>query len=92
MRRLKKTTWVIMALSFLVVGFWWNLQALWAYMHNLPSLKILGDILPFKLSVGDCFLFLGYAIFTVLLGVLAGCLIGKLALKLRGRSRGDGVK
>jgi len=92
MRRLKKTTWVIMALSFLVVGFWWNLQALWAYMHDLPSLKIFGDILPFKLSVGDCFLFVGYAIFVVLLAVLAAHLIVKLILKLQRRNKEGGHK
>ena len=87
MRRLKKTTWVIIALSCLVVGFWWNLQALWAYTHDLPSLKIFGDILPFKLSVGDCFLFVGYAIFVILLAVLVAYLIVGLILKVKRRSK-----
>ena len=83
MKRFKKTTWVIMALSFLMVGFWWNLVALQAYIYHWTILKVFGDILPFKLSIGDCFLFIGYAISTVLLGVLVAYLIVKSVLKLR---------
>ncbi len=83
MQRFKKTTWVIMALSFLAAGFWWNLVALQAYIYHWACLKVFGDILPFQLSIGDCFLFIGYAISTVLLGVLAAYLIVKPMLKLR---------
>ena len=72
---------MIIALSSLLVGFWWNFQALWAWTYNLPTLKVYGDILPFQFSVGDLFLYIGYAIFAVFLGILAGNLISKLVRK-----------
>lgn len=75
----------ILGLAFLAAGFWWNFQALWAYMHNFSTLKIFGDILPLEFSIGDCFLYLGYAIFAVLLGKAGGNGVYWMIQKTRGK-------
>ena len=52
------------------MGFWCNNMALYAYIINQRAvLGILGDVLPFELSIGDCFLFVGYGLGAVLLGL-----------------------
>lgn len=74
---------ILAGVSFLAAGYWCNLQALWAYMTDAPLLKVLGDILPWSNSIGDCFLFVGYAVFAGLFGKVVGVGISRLVVKVR---------
>ena len=78
---------VILGLAFLAAGFWCNLQALWAYMTHSSILNVLGDVLPFQWSVGDCFLLVGYGVFAVLLGKAGGNGVYWMIQKARGQRR-----
>ena len=80
---MKRKDIVILGLSFLTAGFWCNLIALQAFIYNSPLLKIFGDVLPFEFSIGDCFVFCGYGIFTILLADFIGYTISKLILQWR---------
>ena len=68
--------WIITGLSFLVVGFWWQMIALQAHFYNWSIINVFGDILPLGFNVGDCLLYIGYAISAVLLGRgIAWCVV-----------------
>lgn len=82
---MKIKNWVILGLAFLAVGFWCNMQALWAYTNHSPILNVLGDVLPFEFSIGDCFVFVGYGVFAFLLGRSLVYGVGSLFLKMRGQ-------
>lgn len=84
---LKTKNLLIFGLSFLTVGFWWQMVALQAYFYHWSIINIFGDILPFGFNIGDCLLFVGYAIFAVLIGKgIAWCVVS-LLLRFRKKRR-----
>lgn len=60
---------LVIGLAFLAVGFWCNMTALNAFIQGDQAiLAILGDVLPFEFSIGDCLVFIGYGMLVFLLG------------------------